>query len=101
MKAPVPPAQTPFIRSSGAAPKYMIFASSPPSSTMVSVWGIKFLTAVAAAITSCTKGSSSRWAMPMPAEPVRAKWNGSLPTTSRKAFRFFVKAWGISEKWRS
>jgi len=79
----------------------MILASSPPSSTMVSVWGISFFTAVAAAMTSCTKGSCSRWAMPMPAEPVRAKRNLDGPTTSFRAVRFVTKAVGISEKCRA
>ena len=101
MKAPVPPAQTPFMRSSGALPKYMILASSPPSSTMVSVWGMSFFTAVAAAMTSCTKGSCNRWAMPMPAEPVRAKRKREGPTTSCSAVRLVTNAVGISEKWRA
>ena len=39
MKAPVPPAQEPFIRSSSAPPKKMILASSPPSSMTASVSG--------------------------------------------------------------
>ncbi len=40
MKAPVPPAQLPFMRSSRAPPKKMILASSPPSSMTASVPGM-------------------------------------------------------------
>ena len=39
MKAPVPPAQLPFMRSSSPPLKKMIFASSPPSSMTASVSG--------------------------------------------------------------
>jgi len=70
MKAPVPPAQEPFIRSSSAPPKKMILASSPPSSMTASVSGMYWLTAAAVAYTSCTKSISAALATPRPAEPV-------------------------------
>ena len=58
MKAPVPPAQFPFMRMSGMRPlsKKIILLSSPPMSMNVRVCGKDSLTSVAAEMTSCTKG---------------------------------------------
>ena len=73
MKAPVPPAQEPFIRTSRPLVKNRILASSPPSSMMQSVPGARRFAATLVAKTSCTKGRSASSAMPMPAEPETAK----------------------------
>ena len=42
IKAPVPPAQVPFILASMELPRNIIFASSPPSSIITSEFGIFF-----------------------------------------------------------
>ena len=72
MKAPVPPAQEPFIRTSRPLVRKRILASSPPSSMMTSVPGASRLAATRVANTSCTKGAFTLSAMPMPAEPEMA-----------------------------
>ena len=46
-----------------------IFASSPPSSMTTSVPGTRRFAATRVANTSCTKGTPTLSAMPMPAEP--------------------------------
>ncbi len=46
IKAPVPPAQEPFMRTSMEPERNSIFASSPPSSITTSASGIYFTTAV-------------------------------------------------------
>ena len=69
MKAPVPPAQLPFIRTSVPLVRNRILASSPPSSMTQSVFGIKRLTATRVENTSCTKGTPQLSAKPIPAEP--------------------------------
>ena len=69
MKAPVPPAQLPFMRTSVPLVRNRIFASSPPSSMTQSVAGTNFLTATRVENTSCTKGTPQLSARPMPAEP--------------------------------
>ena len=45
MKAPVPPAQDPFIRTSITSVRNKILASSPPSSMITSVFGENFVAA--------------------------------------------------------
>ncbi|MPM77209.1 hypothetical protein SDC9_124209 [bioreactor metagenome] len=69
IKAPVPPAQEPFIRTSSPFVIKRILASSPPSSITTSVPGVSRPTATRVANTSCTKGTSTLCAMPIPAEP--------------------------------
>ena len=58
MKAPVPPAQLPFMRRSAARPsrKNTTLASSPPMSIIDDVSGYDFCTAFVAATTSWTNG---------------------------------------------
>ena len=73
MKAPVPPAQEPFIRTSMPPVRNRILASSPPSSMMQSVPGASLLAATRVANTSCTNGTCTLSAMPMPAEPEMAR----------------------------
>ncbi len=71
MKEPVPPAQMPFMRCSTLPPsKYMIFASSPPSSMATSVCGAKWRSAAATEMTSCTNGTERRFASASPPDPV-------------------------------
>ena len=72
IKAPVPPAQEPFMRISGkpALGKKIILASSPPISISVRTCGYSCLTTSAEATTSWIKGMPKRSLMPMPAEPV-------------------------------
>ena len=86
MKAPVPPAQEPFIRTSVPPVKNRILASSPPSSMMTSVPGTRRLAATRVANTSCTKGTPTLSAMPMPAEPEMAN-SARPPGTYRSAIR--------------
>ena len=69
IKAPVPPAQLPFMRTSVPLVRNRILASSPPSSITQSVAGTKRLTATRVENTSCTKGTPQLSARPMPAEP--------------------------------
>ena len=73
MKAPVPPAQEPFILTSIPSVRKRIFASSPPSSIIQSVPGIKVFAAIRVAYTSWTKGICTPSARPIPAEPEIAK----------------------------
>ena len=70
MNEPVPPAQIPFIRCSIVEPKYMIFASSPPSSMATSGLTGSDSMAVDTAITSWVKGIPRNSAMASPPEPV-------------------------------
>ena len=58
MKAPVPPAQLPFMRMSGDFPsaKKIIFESSPPMSMKVETCGKRCFTSSAEATTSWMKG---------------------------------------------
>ena len=72
INAPVPPAQEPFMRTSMAPERKSIFASSPPSSIMQSVPGESRFAATRVAKTSCTKGTPTASAMPMPALPEMA-----------------------------
>ena len=69
IKAPVPPAQLPFMRTSVPLVRNRIFASSPPSSITQSVAGTNRLTATRVENTSCTKGTPQLSARPIPAEP--------------------------------
>ena len=71
-KAPVPPAQVPFILCSIDLSKYIIFASSPPNSITTSVLGIYFSTALLHDITSCIKGKSNNFETNIAPEPVNA-----------------------------
>ena len=73
MNAPVPPAQEPFIRTSMPPVRKRILASSPPSSMTASVSGASRFTATRVAKTSCTKGTATPSAIPIPAEPEMAK----------------------------
>ena len=86
IKAPVPPAQEPFIRTSMPPVRKRILASSPPSSMMQSVPGASRPAATRVANTSWTKGTPTLSAMPMPAEPEMAK-NARPPGTYRSAAR--------------
>ena len=72
MKAPVPPAQEPFMRCSAVRPRYVTLASSPPSSIITSVCGYNAFIAFVSAITSCTKGIRTLSAIAIPPEPVIA-----------------------------
>ena len=74
MKAPVPPAQEPFIRTSVPFVKNKILASSPPSSMIQSVPGFKRFAATRSANTSWTKLTPQLSARPIPAEPEIAKY---------------------------
>ena len=71
MKAPVPPAQASFIRSSTPLFKNKILPSSPPNSIATSTLWALFFKKVVAAITSWTKGASSELAKLKAAEPVK------------------------------
>ena len=73
--APVPPAHVPFIRCSIDLSKYIIFASSPPSSITTSVDGIYFSTALLQDTTSCINFTSKNFAADMAPDPVRANVN--------------------------
>ncbi|KAF5038170.1 hypothetical protein DSECCO2_557100 [anaerobic digester metagenome] len=70
MKAPVPPAQDPFMRCSRFPVRYVILASSPPSSITTSVEGMNFSIAFVDAATSCTNGISRYFDTSMAPEPV-------------------------------
>ena len=99
MKAPVPPAQEPFIRSSMPPSKKMIFASSPPSSTTAEASGSRVRTTSLVANTSWTKGTPAPSARPSPAEPEMAV-RGRPPAmgaASASSSRIFCRTW---EKWR-
>ena len=76
MKAPVPPAQEPFIRSSMPPSKKMILASSPPSSMTAEASGSSRSTTSPVAKTSWTKGTPAPWASPRPADPEMAAVKG-------------------------
>ena len=82
IKAPVPPAQVPFILCSMALPKYVIFASSPPSSMATSVWGINFSTAREQVTTSCSNLAPIFSARASPPEPVITHFTSISPTVS-------------------
>ena len=71
MNEPVPPAQIPFILCSMLPfSKYMILASSPPSSIATSVFGAVFSRAVETETTSWTKGTCRCVARVRPPDPV-------------------------------
>ena len=94
MKAPVPPAQLPFMRTSVPPVRKRILASSPPNSMMTSVLGARRFAATRVANTSCTKGTPQLSARPMPAEPEMASQAVRPPswpcTRSRISFAFSV-----------
>ena len=71
-KAPVPPAHVPFIRCSIDFPKYIILASSPPSSITTSVCGIYFSTVLLQATTSWINGRLKNSDTDNAPEPVNA-----------------------------
>ncbi len=98
MKAPVPPAQVPFMRCSMPLSKKMILASSPPSSIAQSVWGMRTSTARLEAMTSCTNSRSSHWASSMPPEPVMDTRIGTSPTVSR-ALAKSARAVALTSVW--
>ena len=101
MKAPVPPAQVPFIRSSTPPVRKRILASSPPSSMTMSMLSAKRSTALLVAKTSWTNSMPAALAKPKPAEPDRATVNSSPPMTgaaARRTSAVFCRTW---EKWRS
>ena len=77
MKAPVPPAQVPFILTSTPLVKNKILASSPPSSMTTSVSLANLLQASLVAYTSWTKLTPAFSAKPMPAEPLIDKITSS------------------------
>ena len=77
INAPVPPAQVPFIRCSIDFPKYIILASSPPSSITTSVFGMYFSTALLQATTSWIKGTFKNVAADIAPDPVRAIVNSA------------------------
>ena len=81
IKAPVPPAQEPFIRSSSCPVRNTIFASSPPNSMTTSAFGTKVPTHFLVAKTSCTKSTPLAFATPRPAEPVIATQIFASPIT--------------------
>ena len=103
MKAPVPPAQEPFMRMSGLLFlwKKTILASSPPKSMSVkSVRPVSFIAALAAK-TSCTNGSPERSDNPMPAEPVtHTLYMASGPTAFSISSSWFSRHVRMSAKWR-
>jgi len=70
--APVPPAHVPFILCSIDFPKYMIFASSPPSSITTSVCGIYFSTDLLHDTTSCMNSTPKNLLADIAPEPVSA-----------------------------
>ena len=70
IKAPVPPAQLPFILWSISFLRKVILASSPPNSMATSVSGIITSIAFIQAITSCTNSIPIQLAIPIPLEPV-------------------------------
>ena len=78
INAPVPPAQVPFIRCSIDLSKYIIFASSPPSSITTSVCGMYFSTALLHDTTSCIKFTFKNFATERAPEPVRARVNSEF-----------------------
>ena len=82
MKAPVPPAQLPFIRCSIPPLKYVIFASSPPNSITTSVSGIIVSTVFEHAITSCTKPRLSHFDTDNPPDPVILILQLTFPNSS-------------------
>lgn len=87
IKAPVPPAQEPFILTSMPPERKRIFASSPPSSMITSVPGIKVFAATRVAYTSWIKSSPQLSATPMPAEPESATSALSLPDLFSTVFK--------------
>ena len=96
MKAPVPPGQEPFIRSSMPPSKKIIFASSPPSSTTAEASGSRRRTTSPVAKTSWTKGIPALSASPSPAEPEIAAVKGRLPTRGAapsSSSRVFWRTW--------
>ena len=82
MNAPVPPAHVPFILTSSPFFRKRIFASSPPSSIIVSVSGMKVFAATLVAYTSWTNGMPAASASPIPAEPESAMVTSSSPMAS-------------------
>ena len=88
MKAPVPPAQLPFMRRSAARPlrKNTTLASSPPMSMSDDVSGWRFMTAFVAATTSWTKGRECFSEKPMPTEPVSLTLASASPQAVISSF---------------
>ena len=103
MKAPVPPAQEPFMRMSGLLSlwKKTILASSPPRSMSVkSVRPVSFMAAEAAR-TSWMKVSPERSARPMPAEPVTHTLKEALgPIVASISLSCASRQERMSAKWR-
>ena len=87
MNAPVPPAHDPFIRCSGVGLRYVIFASSPPSSMMTSACGTSSSIARVSAMTSCTNGTWIASASARPPEPVIARRTGSSARPCARSVR--------------
>ncbi len=90
MKAPVPPAQVPFIRCSGTGLRYVIFASSPPSSMTTSASGCSRSMTSVAAMTSWKKSTpimSATWRPPEPVTPAVSSASGKTRRTSSSSCR--------------
>ena len=96
--APVPPAHVPFIRCSIDFPKYIILASSPPSSITTSVCGIYFSTALLHATTSCINGTSKNFAVLIAPEPVNAIVNSFSLYFSTNSSNTLHTVFLVSEK---
>ena len=98
IKEPVPPAHIPFIRSSALPPsKYIIFASSPPSSIATSVAGITLSMAFAVATTSCINGIPTASERDTPPLPVIIAEIGLSPISSYASVTNFLTVSNISE----
>ena len=100
IKAPVPPAQFPFMRKSVAVPlrKNTTLASSPPMSIIVVQASEYCFTYCVAATTSCTKGNPHFSAIPIPTDPVSRTQTSASPVfcciSDNKADRLsFILAW--------
>ena len=96
--APVPPAHVPFIRCSIDLSKYIIFASSPPSSITTSVFGMYFSTTLLQDTTSCINFTPKKLAADIAPEPVNANVNLSFGYFSHNSSNTVQTVFFVSEK---
>ncbi len=98
MNAPVPPAQVPFILWSIPSFKYVIFASSPPSSITTSVLCKNSSTAFVHDITSCSKLTLNHFDTAIPPDPVTITLKLTFPILSIHSFSTLFNVFLISER---
>ena len=98
IKAPVPPAQIPFILWSIPPDKKVTLASSPPSSITTSVSGLYSSIDLVLDITSCSNLIPIFLDRPIPPEPVITDFTLIFPNLLKISFNWSLTAFLTSEK---